>query len=73
LIAANTGFSAWIDSCGKIIEQGPRRDVGVIIAKTQLDPRRSFYSSYGDLFSGFCLAVTILLALAGLWPRPKAP
>ena len=26
LIAANTGFSAWIDSNGRIVEQGPRHD-----------------------------------------------
>lgn len=71
LIAANTGFSASIDSCGKILEQGPRRAEDVIIARVQIDPRKSFYSEYGDLFSGFCLVVAILFALAGLWPKPR--
>ena len=28
LIAANTGFSAWIDGDGRILEQGPRRATG---------------------------------------------
>jgi apolipoprotein N-acyltransferase len=71
LIAANTGFSAWIDSHGRIMKQGPRRATGVIVAAVQLDRRRSFYSSYGDLFAGFCLAATILFTLCGLWPRPR--
>src|SRR5690606_19483170 len=66
LIAANTGFSAWIDSTGNIRQQGPRRDTGFIIATVGLDRRESLYSSVGDLFAGFCLAVSALLALAGL-------
>jgi apolipoprotein N-acyltransferase len=72
LIAANTGFSAWIDSSGQIREQGPRRATGFIVAQVELDARQSFYSLYGDLFAGFCLAATILFAVAGLWPRPRA-
>src|SRR5205085_810973 len=39
LVAANTGFSAWIDSDGRIIEQGARRATGYIIAKPELDDR----------------------------------
>jgi apolipoprotein N-acyltransferase len=69
LIAANTGFSAWIDSHGRIVKQGPRRATGVIIASVLLDRRQSFYSTYGDIFSGFCLAASLLFAVAGLWPR----
>ena len=37
LIAANTGFSAWIDGDGRIQEQGPRRAAGVIVAEPRLD------------------------------------
>lgn len=31
LVAANTGFSAWIDGDGRIVQQGPRRAKGVIL------------------------------------------
>ena len=40
LIAANTGFSAWIDGDGRIREQGPRRARDVIVAEPRLDGRR---------------------------------
>lgn len=72
LIAANTGFSAWIDSHGRIVKQGQRRATDIVIASVLLDRRRSFYSSYGDLFSGFCLAVTLFFTAAGLWPRGRS-
>ena len=72
LIAANTGFSAWIDSDGRIVKQGQRRATDIIIASVMLDRRRSFYSSYGDLFAGFCLAATLLFAVAGIWPRGRS-
>ena len=57
LIAANTGFSAWIDSDGRIVQQGPRRATGVILAETQLDQNRpSWYLAHGDWFAGLCFA-----------------
>ncbi len=37
LIAANTGFSAWIDGDGRIRRQGPRRAKDVIVAEPRLD------------------------------------
>ena len=67
LIAANTGFSAWIDGDGRILEQGPRRDTGIIIADVALDPHDSFYVKHGDWFAGLCLIITALLAGIGLW------
>jgi apolipoprotein N-acyltransferase len=67
LISANTGFSAWIDGDGKIVQQAARRAADVIIAKPQLDSRRSFYLDHGDLFSGICLTACFGLAVVGLW------
>jgi apolipoprotein N-acyltransferase len=52
LIAANTGFSAWIDADGRIVERGPRRATGFIVADVELDNRRSPYLVYGDLPAG---------------------
>jgi apolipoprotein N-acyltransferase len=62
LVAANTGFSASIDSDGRIRWQGPRRAKGIIIAEPRLDRhRRSWYLAHGDWFAGVCLAACALL------------
>ncbi|MGH7140747.1 MAG: apolipoprotein N-acyltransferase, partial [Pirellulales bacterium] len=66
LIAANTGFSAWIDSDGRIIERGPRREADVIIAKPRLDDRRSPYLALGDWPAGICLFLTCCVGMFGL-------
>ena len=66
LVAANTGISAWIDSSGRVIRQGPRRENDMIIAHTQLDSRRSPYLVIGDWPAGACLAVCLA------WPGAAA-
>ena len=66
LIAANTGFSAWIDSSGQIVQQGPRRAKGTIVAEPRLDRRTSWYSLYGDWPAGVCLAASIALGIGCL-------
>jgi apolipoprotein N-acyltransferase len=67
LIAANTGFSAWIEPTGHVPAQGPRRAEGMILADLDVrDPRPTLYLCYGDWFAGGCL----LLALSGLTCRP---
>jgi len=65
LIAANTGFSAWIDADGRIHKQGPRRATGTILAEVAPDHRTSFYLRYGDWPAGACLAACALLAAVG--------
>lgn len=69
LIAANTGFSAWIDSSGRIVERGPRRATGVIVARPHLDDRTSLYSRWGDWASGGCLVLCSFLAAVGCRER----
>ncbi len=69
LIAANTGFSAWIDSDGRILEQGPRRQTGTILATVAAENRPSWYLEYGDWFAGGCLAACLVLAGIGLARR----
>lgn len=69
LIAANTGFSAWIDGNGRILDQGPRRAQRVIVAEPTLDGRRSWYLAHGDWFAGVCLGVCILCGLVGIRAR----
>jgi apolipoprotein N-acyltransferase len=62
LAAANTGFSAWIDGNGRIVEQGPRHAPGWIVADVELDNRQSLYLRYGDWFAGACLCGCVLIA-----------
>ena len=69
LVAANTGFSAWIDSDGNIRQQGPRRDTDIILAQPRLDRRRSWYLAHGDWLAGVCLAACGLFAAVGLYGR----
>ena len=71
LIAANTGFSAWIDGDGRIREQGPRRAQGIIVAEPRIDRRYSWYLVHGDWFAGACLGVCGLCGLAGIYGRMR--
>jgi apolipoprotein N-acyltransferase len=66
LIAANTGFSAWIDSDGRIVAQGPRRATDVIIATPAIDPRDSWYLRHGQKPAGTCFLAVVTLALIGV-------
>jgi apolipoprotein N-acyltransferase len=65
LIAANTGFSAWIDGDGRIRAQGPRHAEGIVLAEVRPDPRESGYLRWGDWPAGICLAACAVLAIAG--------
>ena len=67
LIAANTGFSAWIDADGCIRQKGPRRAKEVLIAEPRLDRRRSWYLAHGDWLAGVCLAACGLCGLVGIY------
>ena len=69
LIAANTGFSAWIDGNGRIVEQGPRRATGTILARPIADRRGSWYLEHGDWPAGICLFCCILAAVFGFFRR----
>jgi apolipoprotein N-acyltransferase len=75
VIAANTGFSASIDSSGRILQQGPRRAADVIVAEVSLDRRRSWYLEHGDVAAGLCLAATLGVAVVGIrdWRRRRQP
>lgn len=70
LIAANTGFSAWIDPLGRIRARGPRRAEGILLADVPVEPRRSWYLEWGDWFAGLCLLITLLAPLSRV-KRPK--
>jgi apolipoprotein N-acyltransferase len=71
LIAANTGFSAWIDADGRILAQGPRRATGVLLAEVAPERRTSWYLTWGDWPAGICLAACLLFAAVGTWARHR--
>lgn len=60
--AANTGFSAIIDSAGRIKKSFPLFQTGGIYATIPLREEKTFYSRYGDLLVGF----SALIFLSGL-------
>lgn len=71
LTAANTGFSAYVDANGRMVQRGPRREEDVIIARVDLDTRDSLYVRYGDSLAGICLSCCLGLALVGLLGRRR--
>jgi apolipoprotein N-acyltransferase len=66
VVAANTGFSASIDSDGRILAQGGRRKSEFLIARPELDDRGSWYLDHGDWPAGICLAGCCILGGVGL-------
>ncbi|HZZ73763.1 MAG TPA: apolipoprotein N-acyltransferase, partial [Pirellulales bacterium] len=66
LIAANTGFSAWIDANGQIIQQARRQQEDLIVAQPRLEKRASLYLQIGDWPAGACLLFCAFLAGVGL-------
>ena len=72
LIAANTGFSAWIDADGRIIEKGPRRSTATLLAEVRIDHRKSWYLYYGDWPAGICLACCCVFAAVGCLESDKS-
>jgi apolipoprotein N-acyltransferase len=69
LVAANTGFSASIDSDGQILAQGGRRKSEFLIANPRIDLRGSWYLDHGDWPAGMCLAGCGILGLIGFTGR----
>jgi apolipoprotein N-acyltransferase len=65
LIAANTGFSAWIDRLGRIRARAPRRQEGIVVAELSHRPPESLYLRIGDAFGFSCVAASALLAVVG--------
>jgi apolipoprotein N-acyltransferase len=66
--AANTGFSAVIDSKGKIIERSELFKEQVISKEVELAPSSiSIYTRYGDLFPLTLLVVCLIKVFHVLW------
>jgi apolipoprotein N-acyltransferase len=72
IVAANTGFSTWIDGSGVIRARGPRRQPRILVADVRPDGRQSPYQILGDWPASLCAASCIGLALLALRKRPVA-
>jgi apolipoprotein N-acyltransferase len=71
-IAANTGFSAAIDGCGRLLERGPRRATATLRARLHPDGRRSPWRVTGTFPTGACVALAAAVTLeAALARRPR--
>lgn len=57
VIAANTGFSAAIDGCGRLLAKGPRRATATLRVGVRPDGRPTPWLFWGSLLSGVCVAI----------------
>ena len=65
LIAANTGFSAWVDRAGRLLARGPRRGEGAIIASVpRAETPHTLYRRWGDWFGKLAAAIVGLGLIA---------
>lgn len=71
--AANTGVSAFIDGRGRVLEQTPIFERGLLVTDVPLasaDRAPTFYVRHGDVFATSCwIGVAVLASLAGLRGR----
>jgi len=69
-IAANTGFSAVIDGCGRLLERGPRRATATLRATVHPDGRTSPWLLVGPVPTVACgVLLLLLVAEKSLFPR----
>ena len=72
LVAANTGFSAWIDGNGTVLAKGPRRATGTLLAEVVPDGRTSWYEKWGDVPLSICVLFCLVMALQAVARRAMA-
>lgn len=63
LSAANNGPTAWIDSCGRIVERLETGSEGALIASPKLDARTSLYVRIGAIPAWVCAFGTLVIGL----------
>ncbi len=70
LTAANAGFSGSIDSNGRILKQGKRREATFLIADVRLDTRKTMYTRFGDWLTNGCLLLVAVLFVFSCFAPP---
>jgi len=68
IIAANTGFSASIDGCGRLIACGPRRKPAILRVEVVPDGRWTLWLLWGSFLPGICVVITATVTLEH-WAR----
>ncbi|NBV47051.1 MAG: apolipoprotein N-acyltransferase [Planctomycetia bacterium] len=68
VVAANTGFSAWIDGNGRLLARGPRRATATVRAAVTADGRWSPWLTWGSLPTGVCVVV-VAITMVGQFRR----
>ena len=61
--SANTGVSGFIDSNGRILSQSRLFQRQVLTDRIKTDATMTFYTKYGDLFSYFCIVISVILLI----------
>jgi apolipoprotein N-acyltransferase len=69
LVCANTGISAEIDSCGRLLQTGERRVMEVLRADVRPIVRSSLYRQWGDVVPMLFAAISLLAGLIGWWKK----
>jgi apolipoprotein N-acyltransferase len=72
VIAANTGFSGWIDGSGRLLARGPRRATATLRARVEPDGRQSPWLVWGSLPAWGCVAIAGGIMVRARWPDAKA-
>jgi apolipoprotein N-acyltransferase len=74
--AVNTGVSAFVDSTGRVVDQGPAVDPDekpeppfIMLAEARVQKPQLLYATLGEWFGGLCLA---LVVVAGVRARARA-
>jgi apolipoprotein N-acyltransferase len=73
IIAANTGISAHVDGCGRVLTRGPKRAPQVLLASVTADGRASPYHLLGDVPAWLCAWISWSLAVYGVWRGGRPP
>ncbi|MDG1991461.1 MAG: apolipoprotein N-acyltransferase [Pirellulales bacterium] len=63
IIAANTGFSASIDGCGRLLACGPRRKTATLRVEVIPDGRWTLWLLWGSFLPGICVVITATVTL----------
>jgi apolipoprotein N-acyltransferase len=63
LRATNDGVTTVIDPYGRLLQQLPRFQQGVLAARFDFINRETFYTAHGDLFAWACSVIAALMLL----------
>lgn len=69
---ANTGISMLIDSYGRVIVQSGAFERTIVTGSIHPDSGTTLYLRYGNIFSMFCLGITVMIPVAFMYLKFRA-